>query len=190
MVGASFATTLDDASAPSTHPEQYYELLGHRGYYRDGWSVVTCHRPRRPFSQDRWELHNLLEDPTETRDLAAEHPEMLEEMKEAWDRAAWANQVFPLDEGNSLMRVQHPPWYADWTTETTLRPGTPTLERWRSQQLIDFRRVLRGVMWICDYATLATPGMLFAHGDQGGGYMPCTWKTTACSSPIQRLRRT
>ncbi len=168
MVGASFAATLEDGSAPSTHPEQYYELLGHRGYYRDGWSVVTCHRPRRPFSQDRWELHNLLEDPTETRDLAAEHPEMLEEMKQAWDRAAWANQVYPLDEGNSLMRIQHPPWHADWTAETTLRPGTPTVERWRSQQLIfqksfDIDVALR---W-----RAGDSGVLVAHGDQGGGYM-------------------
>ena len=166
--GASFAATFSDSSAPSTHPEQYYEMLGHRGFYRDGWSVVTCHRPRRPFSQDRWELHNLAEDPTETVDLAGEHPEKLEEMQQAWDRAAWANQVYPLDEGNSLLRILRPPWYADWSTSTTLRPGTPTLERWRSQQLI-FQK-----SFDVDVALRWRPGdagVLVAHGDQGGGYM-------------------
>ena len=166
--GASFAATLGDPSAPSTHPEQYYEMLGHRGFYRDGWSVVTCHRPRRPFSQDRWELHNLATDPTESVDLADEHPEKLEEMQQAWDRAAWANQVYPLDEGNALLRILRPPWYAEWSTETTLRPGTPTLERWRSQQLI-FQK-----SFDIDVALSWRPGdagVLVAHGDQGGGYM-------------------
>ena len=166
--GASFAATLSDPSAPSTHREQYYEMLGHRGYYRDGWSVVTCHQPRRPFSQDRWELHNLIEDPTETVDLAEEHPEKLDELMQSWDRAAWANQVYPLDEGNALLRILRPPWYAQWTTETTLRPGTPTLERWRSQQLI-FQKSFDidvALQW-----RSGDSGVLLAHGDQGGGYM-------------------
>jgi arylsulfatase len=165
--GASFAATITDEAAPSTHPEQYYENFGHRGFYRDGWSVVTCHRPRRPFSQDRWELHNLTEDPTETRDLAAEHPDRLEDMRQAWDRAAWANQVYPLDEGNQLVRILRPPWYDELAAETTLRPGTPTLERWRSQQLI-FQR-----SFDIDVSLRWRPGdagVLVAHGDQGGGY--------------------
>ena len=168
MVGASFAATLEDSSASSTHPEQYYEMLGHRGFYRDGWSVVTCHRSRRPFSQDRWELHNLAEDPTECRDLAEEHPEKLDEMMQAWDRAAWANQVYPLDEGNQLVRILRPPWYDELAADTTLRPGTPTLERWRSQQLI-FQK-----SFDIDVSLRWRPGdagVLVAHGDQGGGYM-------------------
>ena len=45
------------------------------GFYRDGWSAVTCHERRAPFSEDVWELHHLAEDPTESRDVAAEHPE-------------------------------------------------------------------------------------------------------------------
>ena len=166
--GASFAATLADPSASSTHPEQYYEMIGHRGFYRDGWSVATCHHPRRPFSADRWELHNLAEDPTESRDLAAEHPDKLEELQQAWDRAAWANQVYPLDEGNQLVRILRPPWYQDLAAETRLRPGTPTLERWRSQQLIFQKN------FDIDVSLSWQPGdagVLVAHGDQGGGYM-------------------
>ena len=165
--GASFTATLRDAAAPSTHPEQYYEMIGHRGYYRDGWSIVTCHRPRRAFSEDRWELHNLAADPTESVDLAAEHPDKLQELEQAWDAAAWANQVYPLDEGNSVKMILRPPWYQDWAAETRLRPGTPTLERWRSQQLI-FQK-----SFDVDVALRWRPGdqgMLVAHGDQGGGY--------------------
>ena len=165
--GASFASSLGDPSAESTHPEQYYELMGHRGLYRDGWSAVTCHRPRRPFSQDRWELHDLADDPTEARDLADAHPERLAELQQAWEAAAWANQVFPLDEGNAVKMIMRPPWYAAWASGVRLRPGTPTLERWRSQQLIFARSfdVTAELQWQPGHA-----GVLVAHGDQGGGY--------------------
>ena len=165
--GASFAATLTDPDAPSNHHQQYYEMHGHRGLYRDGWSAVTCHRPRSAFSEDRWELHNLTEDPTESRDLAEEHPETLAELRQAWEDAAWANQVFPLDEGNSVKMIIRPPWDDVIIGETVLRPGTPTLERWRSQRLI-FARSFKVVAHI-DWRP-GDEGILFAHGDQGGGY--------------------
>ena len=49
-----------------THTEQYYEMLGHRGFYRDGWEVVTLHRPLTEFGDHEWELYDLAADPTET----------------------------------------------------------------------------------------------------------------------------
>ncbi len=168
LAGSSFVTTLSDPAADSTHPDQYYEMNGHRGYYRDGWSVVTCHRPRTPFSDDRWELHNLAEDPTESRDLADEHPEKLEELQQAWDQAAWANQVFPLDEGNQVHRILRPPWYQDLAQTTVLRVGNPTLERWRSQQLI-FQKSF--AVEVAFRFSQGDAGVLVAHGDQGGGYL-------------------
>ena len=41
LAGTSFLPTLRDAGAPSRHTEQLYEMNGHRGFYRDGWEVVT-----------------------------------------------------------------------------------------------------------------------------------------------------
>ena len=38
--GVSFAHTLDDADAPSTHHTQYFEMIGHRSIYHDGWRAV------------------------------------------------------------------------------------------------------------------------------------------------------
>ena len=165
--GASFTATLAAADAPSTHREQYYEMIGHRGYYRDGWSAVTCRQPRTPFSEEQWELHNLAEDPTETTDLAERHPEKLAELIEGWEAAAWANQVFPLDEGNFVKAMYRPPWDEVLAEPITILPGSPTLERWRSLQLINFRSFTVAV-------DLTHPdageGVLVAHGDQGGGY--------------------
>ena len=58
------------AAAPTTHTTQYYEMLGNRGLYHDGWKIVTYHG-RKPwenqaawgFDEDHWELYNLAEDP-------------------------------------------------------------------------------------------------------------------------------
>ena len=95
--------------SPSTHREQYYEMNGHRGFYRDGWEVVTLHQPLTPFDDDEWELYDLRDDPTELHDLAAEHPERLAELADAWEEAAWANQVYPLDEGSGIKYLIRPP---------------------------------------------------------------------------------
>ena len=97
--GASFVSTLADPDAPSTHREQHLEQLGHRGFYRDGWEVVTLHQPLTPFTDDEWELYDLASDPNELHDLSAEHPDKRRELAEAWESAAWANRVYPLDEG-------------------------------------------------------------------------------------------
>ena len=168
--GASFAASLHDAEATSTHPEQYYEMIGHRGFYRDGWSAVTCRQPRTAFSEESWELHHLAADPTESRDLAGEQPEKLAELRQAWEDAAWANQVYPLDEGNAVKMIEKPPWTAELAVTTRLLPGMPTVERWRALQLI-FQRdfVVRVEL---DWQP-GDAGVLVAHGDQGGGYSLC-----------------
>jgi len=38
--GVSFARTLDDAAAETSHHTQYFEMLGHRAIYYDGWRAV------------------------------------------------------------------------------------------------------------------------------------------------------
>ncbi len=165
--GTSFSASLSDPGHDSTHREQYYEMIGHRGMYREGWSAVSLRIPRRSFSEAPWELHNLAEDPTESRDLSAQHPERLADLQDAFEQAAWANQVFPLDEGNSIKMIQKPPWEDEFVADVRLRPGMPTLERWRALQLINFKSF--EVCVDLDYAS-GDEGMLFAHGDQGGGY--------------------
>ncbi|RMH81726.1 MAG: arylsulfatase [Actinomyces sp.] len=168
LAGRSFAASLADPAVPSTHTEQYYEQIGHRGYYRDGWTAVTVHQPRTPFSADTWELHHLERDPTQSTDLAAEHPDKLAELQQAWEEAAWAKQVFPLDEGTGLKMIQRPPWRDELARPVRIEAGTPTVERWRALQLIDSRsfEVEVELEW-----HPGDEGVLVAHGDQGGGYV-------------------
>ncbi len=108
--GVAFNYSFTDAAAPTRHKVQYYELHGGRSIYKDGWKAEVYH-PRnmfsetgnpdpnfnpRPFSQDKWELYNLNVDPTETKDLAAKHPEKLKELQTLFDSLATVYNVYPL----------------------------------------------------------------------------------------------
>ncbi len=169
MAGASFAASLEDAAAASTHPEQYYEMLGHRGYYRDGREIVSLHLPLTEFGDHEFELYDLESDPTELHDLSAGEPELVAELAEAWHQAAWDNQVYPLDEGSGFKYLNRPGWVEDaFDGSVTIRPGTPTLERWRSQRLVLIRSFDLEIR--CSFA-VGDEGILVAHGDQGGGYL-------------------
>ena len=105
--GVTFAPTLRDAGAPSAHVTQYYEMLGSRALYHDGWKAVAFHTPpfinydgtdtRRPFEDDVWELYHVAEDFAEVRDLAAERPEELAAMQARWWEEAAKYQVLPLN---------------------------------------------------------------------------------------------
>ncbi|MFO7592371.1 MAG: arylsulfatase [Acidimicrobiia bacterium] len=165
--GASFVSTLADADRPSTHPEQVTEQIGHRGYYRDGWEVVTLHQPLTPFSDDEWELYHVAEDPNELHDLSAQRPELRQELADAWEAAAWEQRIYPLDEGAMLKYLLRPERSNVYAKPVTIVAGTPTLERWRSVQLLWFRSCRISVA--LDFSP-GDHGYLVAHGDQGAGY--------------------
>jgi arylsulfatase A-like enzyme len=98
--GTSFAYTFTDATAPERHDTQYYEMFGCRAIYHRGWKAVTYRMImdlRENFDDDPWELYHVAQDVSETRDLAAEHPEKLAELKALWWREAERFQVLPLD---------------------------------------------------------------------------------------------
>jgi arylsulfatase len=105
--GVSFAATLGKADAPSAHLTQYYEMLGSRALYHDGWKAVVFHPSpflaydgtdvSKPFDDDAWELYHVTEDFAEVRDLAKAEPAKLEQMKQLWWDEAVKYQVLPLN---------------------------------------------------------------------------------------------
>ncbi|MEO6627396.1 MAG: arylsulfatase, partial [Aquihabitans sp.] len=166
--GVSLAPVLDDPSAPHDHGSQYTEMAGNRGFYGgDGWEIVTRHQPLTPFGDHEWELYNLDTDRTETHNLATDQPERVAEMAAGWEVAARDNQVYPLDEGSRLRYVVRPPYEAALERPVRIVAGTHSLERYRSQQLIQWRSFDVGIE--LDFAS-GDRGMLVSHGDQGGGY--------------------
>lgn len=108
--GTSMAPTFDDAAAPSTHTTQYFEILGNRAIYHDGW-MASCFHGRVPWirmqglefdgPQERWELYDIRNDFSQAVDLAAQHPDRLAELQRVFDAEALRNGVYPLRDAGS-----------------------------------------------------------------------------------------
>lgn len=166
LAGTSFGPTLDEAD-DARHAPQYYESLGNRGYYRDGYEIVSLHREGVPFDDAEWELYDLTADPTQTRDLAPSLPGLAAEMSRDWESAAWANGVFPLMDDFAMFSAR-PPSDDVFEQAVSILAGTPTLDRYRSAKLVQHRSftVRVALTW-----TPGDHGVLVSHGGQGGGYL-------------------
>jgi len=96
--------SFDDARAEDRHTTQYFEILGNRGIYHQGW--VACARHTVPWAaasdheleEDVWELYDTNTDWTEARNLADENPKKLEELKTLFLLEADKYLVTPLDD--------------------------------------------------------------------------------------------
>jgi arylsulfatase A-like enzyme len=96
--GVSLAPTFADPAATLDRDIQYFEMLGHRGIWKDGWKAVTHHEPGMPFDDDTWELYHLAQDFSEHDDLAEAQPQKLKELVDLWWAEADKHGVLPLDD--------------------------------------------------------------------------------------------
>ena len=129
--GVSFAYTFDDPDAPGRLRTQYFEIMGSRAIYHDGW-MASAFGPRTPWvpglppgitewtpDHDQWELYNLDEDWSQARDLAAEMPDKLAQLKEVFSIEAARNSVYPVGGGlwipvfHPELRISSP--YREWS---------------------------------------------------------------------------
>jgi arylsulfatase A-like enzyme len=117
VTGTSLAYTFPAGATdvPTRHSVQYFEMMGHRALYLDGWKAVTLHRSGTPFDDDRWELYDLTVDRSECTDLAGAEPDRLKSMVDRWWVEARAHGVLPLDDrtvelfgARFLDRTPHP----------------------------------------------------------------------------------
>jgi arylsulfatase len=113
MDGTSFVHTWEAAAAEERHTVQYFEVLGSRAIYKDGW-WACAKLDRLPWdlspetlsrwapgsgwdpNQDKWELYYLPDDFSQAHDLATERPDKLEELKALFWEEAERNRVLPL----------------------------------------------------------------------------------------------
>lgn len=137
--GVSLAYSFDSSAAPDRKPNQYFEVMGSRAYYQDGW-VASVFGPRIPWvpgattglqqwspDNDTWELYNLKEDYSQAHDLAKAQPAKLEELKQAFDLAAKDNKVYPIGGGlysqiNPAAMPRNPATEFHYTQEVTRVP--------------------------------------------------------------------
>ncbi len=137
--GVSMLYTLDsgNANAPSKRDTQYFEMVGNRAIYHDGWIAATTPPAppwelgtgtMPPLDQYKWELYNITEDYSENTDLAAQHPDKLKELQALFLTEAAKYQVFPLDNtGFVRLLTARPSAVAGKTvfTYTGENPGIP-----------------------------------------------------------------
>ena len=103
--GTSMGYTFGDPEAASARRTQYFEMMGNRGIYHDGF-MASCFHGRVPWvrfgsapfdgPQEQWELYDIREDFSQGRDLAADRPELLAEMQDLFDSECLRNGVYPL----------------------------------------------------------------------------------------------
>ncbi|PSL05473.1 arylsulfatase [Haloactinopolyspora alba] len=96
--GVSIRATLESPDDAPRRPAQYFETLGHRAIWKDGWKAVAYHAMGTDFDDDVWELYHLDTDFSECHDLAGAHPDLLAELVAAWWAEAGRNGVLPLDD--------------------------------------------------------------------------------------------
>jgi arylsulfatase A-like enzyme len=109
MDGVSMAYTWDrkNANAPSQRKTQYFEMLGNRALYHDGWvanttPIVAPWNLAGVFPKDvvngyKWELYDLSKDWTQDNDLARSNPAKLKALQDLFLVEAAKYQVFPLN---------------------------------------------------------------------------------------------
>jgi len=171
MSGISMAYTFDAAPDAPTHKKiQYYEMFGTRGIWKDGWHAAAIHAPINGtghFDQDKWELYNLEEDWSQSKNLADEYPEKLKELIDAWFVEAKNNNVLPLDDRVAVEILgtprpsDEPPrdTYIYYPDTEPVPEGVAVNVRGRSYKILANVEI-----------TNQSEGVIFAHGSRFGGH--------------------
>ena len=111
--GESMVYSFGDGDGPSRRQTQHYEIHGNRAIYHDGWMANTSPRNmpwnmpvQRPTDTTtyEWELYNLEEDFSQSRNIADRHPGKLKELKALFDREARKYNVYPIQDAGGQMR--------------------------------------------------------------------------------------
>ncbi len=102
--GVSMIYSFDDAKAEPRHKVQYFEMIGNRAIYADGWFAGTIHKapweakPRAALLDDKWELYDTRNDFSLATDLSAQNPAKLKELQDLFMKEAVKYNVLPIDD--------------------------------------------------------------------------------------------
>jgi arylsulfatase A-like enzyme len=177
--GVSMAYTWDKASAgvPSRRRTQYFEMLGNRAIYHDGWIASTTPvAPPWTLAAERnpdvvggykWELYDLSKDWTQDNDLAKTNPEKLHQLQELFLVEAAKYQVFPLDNSLSTrLLAPRPSLTAGRTVFTYSRPVTG-IPHGDAPSVLDRNYTITAEV---EVPKEGAEGMLNTNGGRFGGY--------------------
>jgi arylsulfatase len=183
LQGVSFAHTLDDPAAATKRQTQYFEMLGHRAIYHDGWRAV-CPWPGPSFAEagvgfgepisaetlsrldaKGWELYHVAEDFAENHDVAADHRDQLIALISTWYVEAGKYNVMPVDGSGLARMVAEKPMAARPRDHYTYRPGTQSVPFFAGPRVLN-----RPHSITADVEIDGAEGVLLCQGTAAGGY--------------------
>jgi arylsulfatase len=179
MEGVSFAYTFaeDGANAEGKKKTQYFELVGNRGIYHEGWFASAFHKEpwdmagTKPFEGDKWELYDLSNDFSQANDLAEKYPDKLAELQEIFDQEAEKYNVYPLDD-RAAARFANPnginrPSYVTGRKHFEFYPGAIRLPEGSAPSVKSKSHSITADLMI---PGTGAEGVLIAMGGDEGGY--------------------
>jgi arylsulfatase A-like enzyme len=175
--GVSMVYSFDDPKAASPHRIQYFEMMGNRALYKDGW-IATARHGRLPwvtmggttgdFDDDKWELYNLADDFSEANDLSAKYPQKLKELQDDFWVEAKKYNVLPLDDrfaerGDPSLR----PSLIAGRTDFTYYPGAIRIPE---PSAVNTKNTSHTITASIEVPQGGADGVLVAEGGAAGGY--------------------
>src|SRR5262249_39791815 len=140
--------------------------------YLDGWRAYAPWKfgdntTAKDLANDKWMLFHQDTDFSESRDVAAENPEKLEQMKQLWWAMASKYKVLPLD-GRGIERLATPrPELSGPRNKYLYYPATGEVE---ASNAVDVRNRSYSITADVEIPDKGAEGVLLAHGSSFGGY--------------------
>jgi arylsulfatase A-like enzyme len=175
--GVSMAYTFDkaNANAASKHETQYFEMVGNRAIYHDGWVAATT-PPVAPWllgatmpalGDYHWELYNIAKDYSENNDLAVQQPDKLKEMQALFLTEAGKYNVFPLDNSGFVRLLAPKPSAIAGKTEFTYTGENAGIPVGNAPSILDKDYTITAEITV---PKAGAEGMIVTLGGRFGGY--------------------
>jgi arylsulfatase len=172
LEGVSFRSTFESDDVPTPKQTGFFSMLGSRAIWHRGWKAVSVHPTIAGwgnYEHDRWELYNTEEDPTESHDLAAEHPAKVQELIRLWFHEAGRYNGLPLVDLTAVEVLADPtrPQVAPPRDRYIYYPDTAEVPETAA---VNIRNRSYSIAVEVRIDSEDASGVLFSHGARFGGH--------------------